>query len=271
MATYIAPTTKGWTSQKFGMNPGGFNPAGGHTGEDIAIPVGTPLVAMADGVVVHSGYFTGAYNSNPWWIQPSFAGFVVTVDYGAYLSHYAHCNGSPVLKGQRVKQGQLVAYSGNTGSATTGPHLHWEVMPNGWNFNNGRYGRINPRSLMSIQAPSTQETDDMAAVPQAEWSAVVAILQSLDRNVITDKKLAAALDVLPQKLWAYDNPNVDGGDVYQILRDAAANTDRLAADVAKVAARAASEGLTEAQITEAVKTAISESVVKVDVSVNGTA
>lgn len=167
--SYIAPTTAGWTSQKFGTNPGGFNPSGGHTGEDIAIPVGTPLVAMADGVVVHVGYFSGTYSDNPYWIQPSFAGFVVTVDYGPYVSHYAHCSSSPVKVGQRVTQRQVVAYSGNTGSATSGPHLHWEVMPDGWNLNTNRYGRINPRSIIStITYASTEEIDMAIPATQAE-------------------------------------------------------------------------------------------------------
>jgi hypothetical protein len=165
--SYIPPTTAGWTSQKFGTNPGGYNPAGGHTGEDIAVPIGTPLVAMADGVVVHVGPFTGTYTDNPWWIMPSFAGFVVTVDYGEYLSHYAHCSGSPVLSGRRVSQGEVVAYSGNSGGATSGPHVHWEVMRNGWNLQSSTYGRINPRSIIGPQiaaqgTTTPQEDDDMA-------------------------------------------------------------------------------------------------------------
>lgn len=160
--TYLPPTPEGWTSQEFGTNPGGYNPAGGHTGEDIAIPVGTPLVAMAEGVVVHVGYFQGKYTDNPWWIEPSFAGYVVTVDYGDYLSHYAHCSGSPVLSGRRVQPGEVVAYSGNTGSATSGPHCHWEVMPNGWDFNNGTYGRIDPRTITNatIAAQGDIETQE---------------------------------------------------------------------------------------------------------------
>ena len=165
--SYIPPTSAGWTSQAFGTRPGGYNPAGGHTGEDLAVPVGTPLVAMADGVVVHVGYFTGKYSDNPWWIEPSFAGYVVTVDYGAYLSHYAHCSGSPVLSGKRVQQGDVVAYSGNTGSATSGPHCHWEVMPNGWNFQNGTYGRINPRTIttgtIAPQGAAEVQEDELSA------------------------------------------------------------------------------------------------------------
>lgn len=144
-----APTTAGRTSQPFGSSPGGYNPAGGHTGEDIALDVGTPLGAMADGVVVHAGTFAGNYWDNEWLIVPEWAGFVVIVDYGSFLSLYCHCKGSPVQAGDRVRRGQTVAYSGNTGSATSGPHLHWETMPDGWDYQNGTYGRINPRSLLT--------------------------------------------------------------------------------------------------------------------------
>jgi len=170
--SYIPPTTEGWTSQAFGTNPGGYNPAGGHTGEDIAVPVGTPLVAMADGVVVHVGYFTGKYSDNPWWIMPSFAGFVVTVDYGEYLSHYAHCSGSPVLSGRRVRQGEVVAYSGNTGSATSGPHCHWEVMRNGWNLQSSTYGRINPRDITGSAAIAPQGTINEGGLTVADINTI---------------------------------------------------------------------------------------------------
>jgi len=166
--SYLPPTSAGWTSQVFGTRPGGFNPAGGHTGEDIAVPVGTPLRAMAEGVVVHVGYFKGRYSDNPWWIEPSFAGYVVTVDYGRYISHYAHCSGSPVLSGKRVQQGDVVAYSGNTGSATTGPHLHWEVMPDGWDFNNGTYGRIDPRSITGSGIAAAGTTITPQALPEED-------------------------------------------------------------------------------------------------------
>jgi murein DD-endopeptidase MepM/ murein hydrolase activator NlpD len=188
--SYIPPTTEGWTSQKFGTNPGGYNPAGGHTGEDIAVPVGTPLVAMADGVVVHVGYFSGTYTDNPWWIMPSFAGFVVSVDYGDYLSHYAHCSGSPVLSGRRVKQGDVVAYSGNTGSATSGPHCHWEVMRDGWNLQNSTYGRIDPRTITGSQIAAQGDIKAQEDTMNPEqWKFVQAVLTSLSDNVATKKDL----------------------------------------------------------------------------------
>jgi hypothetical protein len=245
--SYIPPTTEGWTSQKFGTNPGGYNPAGGHTGEDIAIPIGTPLVAMADGVVVHVGPFSGKYSDNPWWIEPSFAGFVVTVDYGDYLSQYAHCSGSPVLSGRRVAQGDVVAYSGNSGSATSGPHLHWEVMPNGWNFNNGTYGRINPRSIIGApvaaqgtitpQSSTESEEDFMGGLIDANQAEDIAkraaelVLKALDGKVkihpvqaesivqATTSRTTAAVDALNT------GKIIDRGQADDIARAAARYTE----------------------------------------------
>ncbi|MDZ4233908.1 MAG: M23 family metallopeptidase [Dietzia sp.] len=134
-------------------------------------------------------------------MEPSFAGYVVTVDYGRYISHYAHCSGSPVLSGKRVYQGDIVAYSGNTGSATTGPHLHWEVMPDGWDFNNGTYGRINPRSItgsgiaaagvttQATPAPAPQE-DELSAAAEAQIARVLQILEAQEGDNIRQRIVA---------------------------------------------------------------------------------
>jgi murein DD-endopeptidase MepM/ murein hydrolase activator NlpD len=203
--TYIPPTAEGWTSQKFGTNPGGYNPAGGHTGEDIAIPIGTPLVAMADGVVVHVGPFSGKYTDNPWWIMPSFAGFVVTVDYGEYLSHYAHCSGSPVLSGKRVAQGDVVAYSGNTGGATSGPHCHWEVMRDGWDLQSSTYGRIDPRSIIGAPIAAQGDITPPAATTEATESEEDFMGGTIDAGQAEDIAKRAAELVLAGILDKIDN------------------------------------------------------------------
>lgn len=147
MAKYIWPVPA-WTgiNQLFGTFPGGFNPPGGHTGTDYGTPIGTPIRAIADGVVKHADWFRGAYYDNPWLIEPSFAGIVVVIDHGECLSVYAHMNDTPLNPGQRVKQGQIIGHSGNTrnGVDVFGPHLHFEIMPDGWSVNNGTYGRVNP-------------------------------------------------------------------------------------------------------------------------------
>lgn len=194
-----APTKAGWTSQAFGSNPGGYNPPGGHTGEDIALPIGTPLRAMADGIVVHVGTFSGEYWDNPWLIMPGWAGFVVTVDYGGFLSHYCHCSGSPVRVGQKVKRGQIVALSGNSGGATSGPHCHWEVQPDGWNNGNGTYGRINPRSVLTTNTVQTLEEmeDPFAMYTDKERAEILAAARLINARA---KYLDAPVSAVPTKI-----------------------------------------------------------------------
>jgi murein DD-endopeptidase MepM/ murein hydrolase activator NlpD len=132
-------------SQEFGAFPNnGFNPAGGHTGRDFKVGVGTPIHAIADGTVKASGQLTGLYSNNPWWIMPTWAGNIIVIDHGPIVSVYAHLSAWNVKAGDTVKQGQIIGASGASGGASTGPHLHFEIMPDGWNFGNGTYGRVNP-------------------------------------------------------------------------------------------------------------------------------
>jgi len=97
----------------------GFDPERGHYGIDIVVKDGTPVYASAGGFVVFSGY-TNNY------------GHIIILSHSdGYLSIYKHC--SVILKKERefVKQGDLIAQSGNSGLATTGPHLHFEIWHNG--------------------------------------------------------------------------------------------------------------------------------------------
>ena len=157
-------------SQAYGSNPtanlpedswlirtfGNYQP-NGHTGVDFPVVEGTPVRAAANGVVKHVGWYTGSYTDNPYWISPSFAGFVLVIDHGGFIGIYAHLSGSPVAAGETVREGQTVAYSGNTGGST-GPHLHFEVLPDGWDFNNGMYGRVNPATYIGGAAIAPQSS-----------------------------------------------------------------------------------------------------------------
>lgn len=89
-----------------------------HSGTDIAVPEGTPILAAADGTVT----ITNALDS---W--GGSYGYHVKLDHGGGLTTlYAHCSSICVTAGQQVKAGQVIAYVGHTGRAT-GPHLHFEV------------------------------------------------------------------------------------------------------------------------------------------------
>lgn len=88
-----------------------------HTGQDFPAPVGTPVYAVAPGVVISS-------------TAGSWAGTNVVIQHktGATLS--AHLSRRVVSPGEAVKPGQLIGYVGATGRAF-GPHLHFEYYPNG--------------------------------------------------------------------------------------------------------------------------------------------
>ena len=93
-----------------------------HTGIDIAVPQGTPILAGQDGIITLAGP-AGDY------------GLMVAIDGGAgIVSRYAHCSEILVSVGQHVLRGDVIARVGSTG-VSTGPHLHLEVIVNGVFFN----------------------------------------------------------------------------------------------------------------------------------------
>jgi murein DD-endopeptidase MepM/ murein hydrolase activator NlpD len=91
-----------------------------HRGVDYAAPTGTPIRAAGDGRVKYRGVKGGFGNV----LEIEHSGHVVTV-YG-HVSRFA----SGLKVGERVRQGQVVAYVGMTGLAT-GPHLHFEYRVRG--------------------------------------------------------------------------------------------------------------------------------------------
>ncbi|GAB1440370.1 murein DD-endopeptidase MepM [Providencia sp.] len=114
------PTAKQFrVSSQF--NPRRVNPVTGrvapHKGVDFAMPVGTPVLAVGDGEVIVSKY-SGA------------AGNFIAIRHGRqYTTRYMHLRQLLVKPGQKVKRGDRIALSGNTGRST-GPHLHFEMWVN---------------------------------------------------------------------------------------------------------------------------------------------
>jgi murein DD-endopeptidase MepM/ murein hydrolase activator NlpD len=99
------------------------NPFGGsstefHKGQDIAAPMGTPVIATADGNITIAGWQRGY-------------GWVVYIDHGnGITTRYGHLSRIDVAVGQPIRRGEQLGLVGSTGRST-GPHLHYEVRING--------------------------------------------------------------------------------------------------------------------------------------------
>lgn len=89
-----------------------------HHGVDFAMPTGTPVLTTGDGVVTRVGNHV-------------FAGKYIEIEHpGPFKTRYLHLSRILVDRGQRVRRGERIALSGNTGRST-GPHLHFELHVNG--------------------------------------------------------------------------------------------------------------------------------------------
>ena len=120
----------GKISSGFGMRPDPFTgKIAFHSGIDIAADTGTPVYAIQDGVVIHSGK-KGGY------------GNCIIIDHyypdvpqiPRLQTLYGHNSALLVNVGDTVRRGQVIAYVGSTGRSN-GPHLHFEVTYNGMYVN----------------------------------------------------------------------------------------------------------------------------------------
>ena len=112
-------------SSPFGMRKHpilGFNKM--HRGTDFAAPMGTPVMASGDGIIVKASWCGGGGNC------------IKIKHNSTYQTVYAHLSkfASNIKRGLRVKQAQIIGYVGSTGMST-GPHLHYEVIKNGKKIN----------------------------------------------------------------------------------------------------------------------------------------
>lgn len=90
-----------------------------HTGTDFQAASGTVVIAPREGVV-RSTYTSYA------------GGITMVIDHGnGEETRYLHLSGYITSVGESVSQGQSIAYTGNSGAWTTGPHLHFEIRING--------------------------------------------------------------------------------------------------------------------------------------------
>ena len=112
---FVLPT-RGLFTSGFGYRWGAL-----HDGIDLAGPVGTPIYAASDGIVIDAGPTNSGYGA---WVKIRHGDGTVT--------RYGHINSWTVQIGQRVFAGDQIATIGNRGNST-GPHLHLSVLLDGVN------------------------------------------------------------------------------------------------------------------------------------------
>ena len=120
--------TKGMFSSGYGWRWGRM-----HKGIDIANNVGTPVLAARSGQVISAGWNDGGY------------GYLVEIRHDdGTISRYAHNSRILVSTGAVVNQGSVISLMGSTGRST-GPHLHFEIIPPG-------RGAVNPLQFLPAKA-----------------------------------------------------------------------------------------------------------------------
>jgi len=120
-----------WISSEYGLraSPMGGGPGSYHTGIDLACRVGTPILAVGEGVVIVCAFDDPVYGRY----------LVIRLDSGIDVL-YGHLSETWYARGRHVSRGQVIGRSGNTG-ASTGPHLHLAFM-------------IEPLSMFDSQEPA---------------------------------------------------------------------------------------------------------------------
>lgn len=136
-------------SSGFGYRSDPLTGAGAmHAGLDFKGPIGTPILAAADGKVTFAGQHGGYGNC------------VEITHANGLLTRYAHLSGFNVAHGQKVERGVQIARMGSTGRST-GSHLHFEVRLNGQAINPRKFLEANP-DVLEVQTIAGQRSDNPA-------------------------------------------------------------------------------------------------------------
>lgn len=147
-STYIMPLEGRFTSGLGARRAPLRGASTDHGGIDIAVPIGTPVVAPADGVVEFAGPRGRGGNT------------VLIRHADGRVTGYAHLDSINVKAGDRVTQGTAFAASGNTGNST-GPHLHFSAR-------DAQGRRIDPRSIVGQPAQNATPDPSAPAVEMAD-------------------------------------------------------------------------------------------------------
>jgi murein DD-endopeptidase MepM/ murein hydrolase activator NlpD len=137
-----------------------------HTGVDIPVPKGTPVLATGSGKIIWAGY--GAYRGGYDKTDPYGQSVVIRHDFGyqgqPLYTLYGHLDQVDVAEGQHVTVGQVIGLSGETGQVT-GPHLHFEV-------------RLGANDYFKTRNP------ELWMVPPQGWGVLAARIMDTNRQLL---------------------------------------------------------------------------------------
>ena len=175
---------------------------GDHDGIDFGLPIGTPLVAAFDGVVV-ANYNDGA-SGKMWagngWVYANGPALITEIQRNdGFLARYAHLNRYALPTGSAVIGGEtIVGFSGNSGFST-GPHLHWSLR---WDRRLSGGNWVNPRAL-NLQVPGNP-TEHVDIENEEEEMSVIYTRPTGNSSP------TKANDATSSRIWAGDNREYKG-------------------------------------------------------------
>ena len=122
-----------------------------HFGMDFSAKRGTPIYATGDGTVSRADSRAAGFGKH------------VRIDHGfGYVTIYAHMDSYKVVKGDKVKRGDLIGYVGSTGRSVA-PHLHYEIVKDGVKINpiNFYSGSLSPAEFEELVKVASQENQSL--------------------------------------------------------------------------------------------------------------
>lgn len=179
-APFAWPLEKVLITQRFGKTTasGRLYKSGSHSGMDFRAAVGTPVYAVADGVVKGTG------NTDATCPRASFGKWVFIEHSNGLSTTSGHLSRIKATQGQRIKKGDIIGYSGNTGRSTA-PHLHLTVYAT-----KGINGESGVRITNRPSAACSGKSYRMPLAPTAAYLDPLDYLPSASTNMFKHPSLA---------------------------------------------------------------------------------
>jgi murein DD-endopeptidase MepM/ murein hydrolase activator NlpD len=195
---------------------GNYQPFG-HAGMDFSCPIGTPIHAMADGVVLYAGWgydLPGAGPVRKWLFYKDFPGILTVIQHDGWISAYAHqSNNDAVSVGQQIRAGQQIGLSGDTGGVD--PHLHVEALVDlSYTTGDGLiYGRTDPSQFfggLAAMGTTTQEDDVALSLEDKAWIGNKMYEVAQDKDLLEKQRAAYINDETLRNIQGTLLPAVNG-------------------------------------------------------------